>query len=191
MTREQAKQFLTSLGIEEPTDEQVSNYLNSVSGEVNKEKEKAEQYKNDANKVKELQKQLDDINKQNMTDIELANKERDDAIKTVNELNAKVKRMEMKSGLAEKGIIGDDAEKLLDSLAGGSIDLEVLGQIISAKQEDAVNKKVAELSAGTIPPNGGGLDKDNQKTDADKMIENVASSLKGSNDISTIIDAYK
>ena len=38
MTREQAKQVLIGMGIEEPSDEQVSKYLDSVTGEVKKEK---------------------------------------------------------------------------------------------------------------------------------------------------------
>ena len=36
MTREQAKQNLISIGISEPTDEQVSNYLNQLNGETKK-----------------------------------------------------------------------------------------------------------------------------------------------------------
>ena len=39
MTREQAKQVLIGMGIEEPSDEQVSKYLDSVTGEVKKEKD--------------------------------------------------------------------------------------------------------------------------------------------------------
>ena len=40
MTREQAKQVLIGMGIEEPSDEQVTKYLDSVTGEVKKEKDK-------------------------------------------------------------------------------------------------------------------------------------------------------
>ena len=41
MTREQAKQNLIAIGVAEPTDEQVSNYLNQVNGETrNKERER-------------------------------------------------------------------------------------------------------------------------------------------------------
>ena len=42
MTREQAKQNLIAIGVAEPTDEQVSNYLNQVNGETKKEKDKAD-----------------------------------------------------------------------------------------------------------------------------------------------------
>ena len=36
MTREQAKQNLISIGVAEPTDEQISSYLNQVNGETQK-----------------------------------------------------------------------------------------------------------------------------------------------------------
>lgn len=38
MTREQAKQNLIAIGVAEPTDEQVSNYLNQVNGETKRRK---------------------------------------------------------------------------------------------------------------------------------------------------------
>ena len=40
MTREQENQVLIGMGIEEPSDEQVTKYLDSVTGEVKKEKDK-------------------------------------------------------------------------------------------------------------------------------------------------------
>ena len=39
MNRQQAIENLKSLGIEEPTDEQVTAYLNTVHGESKKEKD--------------------------------------------------------------------------------------------------------------------------------------------------------
>ena len=56
MTREQAKQNLISIGISEPTDEQVSNYLNQLNGETKKEKDKAAEYKAKADKADVNQK---------------------------------------------------------------------------------------------------------------------------------------
>lgn len=190
MTREQAKQFLINLGIEEPTDDAISSYLNSVNGEVNKEKEKSKKLEEESNKAKELQRQLDELNKQNMSDIELANKERDDALSKFADLQAEVSRMKLKNSFAEQGIIGEDADKLIESMKDGSIDVALLGKIISAKNEEAVNNKVAELSQQTIQPNGGLIDKDKQKTVEDKVLENISSSLKSGN-VESVIDAYK
>ena len=50
MTREQAKQNLISIGVADPTDEQITNYLNQVNGETQKEKDKAAEYKEKADK---------------------------------------------------------------------------------------------------------------------------------------------
>lgn len=72
MTREQAKQVLIGMGIEEPSDEQVSKYLDSVTGEVKKEKDKNTSLKEKADKAEALQKELDELKQQNMTDAEKA-----------------------------------------------------------------------------------------------------------------------
>ena len=54
MTRTQALENLKSFGIEEPTDEQVTAYLNQIGGETKKEKDRAEAYKAQADKASEL-----------------------------------------------------------------------------------------------------------------------------------------
>lgn len=76
MTREQAKQVLIVMGIEEPSDEQVSKYLDSVTGEVKKEKDKNASLQEKANKVADLEKELEELKQQNMTDAEKAELER-------------------------------------------------------------------------------------------------------------------
>lgn len=76
MTREQAKQVLIGMGIEEPSDEQVTKYFDSVTGEVKKEKDKNTSIKEKADKAEALQKELDELKQQNMTDAEKAELER-------------------------------------------------------------------------------------------------------------------
>ena len=76
MTREQAKQVLIGMGVEEPSDEQVTKYLDSVTGEVKKEKDKNTSLKEKADKAEALQKELDELKQQNMTDAEKAELER-------------------------------------------------------------------------------------------------------------------
>lgn len=76
MTREQAKQVLIGMGIEKPSDEQVTKYLDSVTGEVKKEKDKNTSLKEKADKAEALQKELDELKQQNMTDAEKAELER-------------------------------------------------------------------------------------------------------------------
>ena len=76
MSREQAKQVLIGMGIEEPSDEQVSKYLDSVTGEVKKEKDKNASLQEKANKAADLEKELEELKQQNMTDAEKAELER-------------------------------------------------------------------------------------------------------------------
>ena len=86
MTREQAKQNLIAIGVAEPTDEQVSNYLNQVNGETKKEKDRADGYKAKADTADDLQKQLDELQAGNLTELEKANKALDTANKHIAEL---------------------------------------------------------------------------------------------------------
>ena len=51
VTREQASEQLKAVGVENPTDEQITTYLNNVNAEANKEKSKADKYKEDASKA--------------------------------------------------------------------------------------------------------------------------------------------
>ena len=64
------------MGIEEPSDEQVSKYLDSVTGEVKKEKDKNASLQEKANKAADLEKELEELKQQNMTDAEKAELER-------------------------------------------------------------------------------------------------------------------
>ena len=94
MTREQAKANLVALGIAEPTDEQVTSYLNTVNGETKKEKDRADKYKLDADKAGELQKKLDEIANQNLSEVEKANKATEEALSQVAALQKRIDRAE-------------------------------------------------------------------------------------------------
>ena len=153
MNRTQAMENLKSFGIEEPTDEQVTNYLNQVHGESNKEKQRAEAYKAQADKANELEKKLDELNSSNLSDIEKANKDRDDALGQIDALNKKIADMELKAQLAEKGIVGEDAENLIKD---GKLDIETLGKIISEREIASASAKEKELLMNTPNPKGNG-----------------------------------
>ena len=174
MNRLQAKENLILIGIAEPTDEQITNYLNQMQGETKKYSDKADKYKDDAEKVKELQAKLDEIEKQNMSEIELANKEKELANDKVSELEAKIKAMELKTSLAEKGIVGEQADKLIESLGSGSLDVELLGQIITEREQASATAKEQEIANNSGNPGGGkGKQEDDDKpadvVNAEKM----------------------
>ena len=158
MTREQAKQNLVTIGVSEPTDEQITNYLNQVSGETQRERTRADKYKADADKATDLQKQLDEINQQGLSDLEKANNR-------TAELEKQLKTMQQKQSLAELGIIGESADKLIKE--DGSLDYAVLGQIITDRETKASSAKEQELLKNTPNPNGGSGGKHEEPEPAD------------------------
>lgn len=67
MTREQVLKLFP-----EATEEQITNLLNQSNAELEKEKTKAKAYKADADKAKELQAKIDELETGNLTEIEKA-----------------------------------------------------------------------------------------------------------------------
>lgn len=189
MTREDAKQLLIALGIAEPTSEQITNYLNSVNGEVQKEKDKRKDLQSKADEADELRKQLEAVNEANMSEIEKANKAKDTALSTVADLEKKIKSMEMKAKFAEKGIVGEQADKLLESLSGGSFDIDTLALIISEKETAAALAKEKEIANGNSNPNAGGnTGSDDGK---DPIVANIAGRISGNpKETQSIVDSY-
>ena len=154
MTRTQAKEFLTKLGIENPTDEQITNYLNQLGEETNGLKTQLSNAQKEAQNVADLKKQLKDLEDSKLTDEERMQKEAEEKAQHIADLEKEVQTMKLKSQLAEQGITGEDADKLIETSANG-LNVELLGQIIKAKEEAAAKKKEEEIAKGSTNPNGG------------------------------------
>ena len=71
MTREDVKKIFP-----EATDEQITALLNQSNSDVGREKAKAQKLKEDAEKVEALEKELEELKQQNMTEAEKAELER-------------------------------------------------------------------------------------------------------------------
>lgn len=153
MTREQAKNNLIACGVAEPTDEQITSYLNQVNGAIKVEKDRADRMKTEADKVQELQAALEEINNKGLSDVEKANKVAEAAEKKAAELEKTLHKMEVKNKLAEKGIIGEQADNLFDE--AGNLNFDVLGQILSDREASAAAKKEAELAGSADNPGSG------------------------------------
>ena len=154
MTREMAKTNLIACGIETPTDEQITAYLNQLNGAVKNEKDRADRLKTEADKVASLQAQLDELNNKGLTEVEKANKATESALARVAELEKNLKAMEVKEKLATLGIIGDDAKNLIGE--NGELNFDTLGQVISAREKKAAADKEAELAGNAGNPGGNG-----------------------------------
>lgn len=180
MTREMAKGVLVSLGIETPTDEQVTNYLNSVNKEIKTEKDRADKYKAESEKVGELQKQLEEINNKGLSDVEKANKATEQANAKIAELERSLKKMQTQKELAELNIVGEEAESLFAE--DGSLNFQTLGQILTNREKAAATAKEKELAGNAGNPGGqGGASSTPEKTDDVKVAESYAKRAVESN----------
>lgn len=186
MTREQAKQNLIAIGVAEPTDEQVSNYLNQVNGETKKEKDRADGYKAKADTADGLQKQLDELQAGNLTELEKANK----ALDTANQQIAELQKNNAIRDLREKAmtdfkVTAEQAKTIVKE--DGSFDTAELGKIMSEKETAAAQAKEQEIANGSTNPGGGtaggnkaGAD---NKTNAEKIAESIISNAPKNNDV--------
>lgn len=186
MTREQAKQNLIAIGVAEPTDEQVSDYLNQVNGETKKEKDRADGYKAKADTADGLQKQLDELQAGNLTELEKANK----ALDTANQQIAELQKNNAIRDLREKAmtdfkVTAEQAKTIVKE--DGSFDTAELGKIMSEKETAAAQAKEQEIANGSTNPGGGtaggnkaGAD---NKTNAEKIAESLISNAPKNNDV--------
>ena len=183
MTREQAKQKLISFGVAEPTDEHITDFLNTIGTETKKEKDRADGYKAKADKADELQTQLDDLNSQNLSDIEKANKELEKANERIAELEKNDAIKTQRSLAMEKfKVTAEQAKQIVKD--DGSLDYDILGQIISDKESASATAKEQEIADNATNPGGGGAGANNdKKSTAEKIAEKMFSGQKQENNI--------
>ena len=173
MTREDAKKNLVACGVTEPTDEQITSYLNQVNGAIKSERDRADKFKLEADRVGELQKQLDEINSKGLSDVEKANKATEQANAKIAELERSLKKMQTQKELAELNIVGEEAESLFTE--DGSLNFQTLGQILTNREKNAATAKEKELAGNAGNPGGqGGASSTPEKTDDVKFAESYA-----------------
>ena len=186
MNREEAKKFLIDSGVAEPTDDAISNLLNTIHKSVKSAEDKATQYRAEAERVHDLEKELKALNEANLSDSEKSQKAVEEANAEIAKLRATVKAMELSKALAEIGIIGEDADGLFDN---GELNTAKLGEIIASREKNAVAAYQKEALNATPSPQGSGKEEPEDKPDVAYAKEYVAKA-KG-NDTQSIIDSYK
>lgn len=190
MTREQAKQNLILIGVTEPTDEQITNYLNQVNGETQKEKDKVAEYKEKADKADEYKAKIDELEAGNLTEVEKANK----ALELANEQIAKMQKENSIRDLREKSmtdfkITAEQAKTVVKD--DGSFDTAALGKIMSEKETAAAQAKEQEIAGKQDIPGGGSAGGGKDKTEAEKTAEAIGKTLAGTNEAAkAIVDGY-
>lgn len=183
MTREQAKQNLISIGVAEPTDEQITNYLNQVSGETKKEKDKVAELKAKADKADELQTKIDELEAGNLTEIEKANKALEEANKTIADMQKSNDiRDQREQAMSNFKIDAEQAKTVVKD--DGTLDYEALGKIITDKETASAQAKEKEIADGGTNPGGGSNKGDaDDKTNAEKIAESLISNAPKNNNI--------
>ena len=167
----------------EATDEQITNLLNQNNSEVAKEKNKVSQYKAKADTADSLQKQLDDLQAGNLTELEKANK----ALETANQQIADLQknnaiRDQREAAMTNFKITAEQAKTVVKD--DGSLDYTELGKIMSEKETAAAQAKEQEIAKNQDIP-GGGSNKGgaDNKTNAEKIAESLISNAPKSNDV--------
>lgn len=167
----------------EATDEQITNLLNQNNSEVAKEKNKASQYKAKADTADSLQKQLDELQAGNLTELEKANK----ALETANQQIADLQksnaiRDQREAAMTNFKITAEQAKAVVKD--DGSLDYTELGKIMSEKETAAAQAKEQEIAKNQDIP-GGGSNKGgaDNKTNAEKIAESLISNAPKNNDI--------
>ena len=189
LKREEVKQKLVEWGIENPTDEQISDYLATISKETKSAEDRANKFKADSDRVRDLEKQIEELNAANMTDLELSNKKAEDAEKKVAELQATVTQMKLLKSLADIGISGDDANGLFSE--DGSLNTEQLGKIIESREKAAVATYQKQTLDSTPAPDGKKSEDEEEEKPYKDIVDRVAASKKAETEAVNIIDSYK
>ena len=190
MTREQAKQNLIGFGIAEPNDEQITNYLNQIGAETKSYKDKLASVGGKDDRIAELEKELEKLNKQTMTELELERAEKDKALSSVANLEKQIEQMITKTELAKLGITGEVADTLVSG--NGKLDFATLGQIISDREKNAVSEYEKKALENTPNPSGSKGKEEPQKTQAEQIAETLGKVASATSKTSeSIIDSYK
>lgn len=199
MTRNEAKSLLISTGVAEPTEEQITKLLDSVTAETKKEKDRADKLKEKADKADELQTQLDTLQSQNLSDAEKAQRENEKLQQQIAELQANSFRAEAKAILKGAKLEDTDIEALLPGMVAGLEKVEDVQARANAYvaamnkvRDNAIKEHDKEVLNGTGTPGGEGGSGEDGKTEAEKFAESMvkenASDTKGAD---AIIGAYK
>lgn len=181
MTREEARQNLVALGIEEPTDAQVTNYLNQFHSNRNTNppapvlnpptpnpnppQPGPQPAPGNNDEMETLRQQIADLQRENA-------------------------RKDIEAYAIAKGLTGDQVKNILNAF-GENVDvakqaIDSIGQIISDNRTAAAREKEQELANGATNPGGGnagGSNGSGEKSNAEKIAERMFGGKKQSNDI--------
>lgn len=180
MKREEAKQNLIALGIEEPTEAQITNYLNQFHNNAPQQPQTPPQPSNQQTAAQETKQD----NSEELTQLreQIANLQRENIQKDI------------KAYAAEKGLTGEQATKVLagfqDNFELAKSAIDSVAEIITTREAAAAQAKEQEIAKNQDIP-GGGAGGDKGKTEAEKTAEAIGKNLAGTNKAAeSIVNSY-
>lgn len=171
MTREEAKQNLIALGIAEPSDEQVTNYLNQFHNQP-----KPNPTPDPAPTPTQAPTPQPNPNPEptptpgSGEDIEALRNQ-------IAELQRENVQKDIRAYAAEKGLTGEQAEKVLagfkDDLESAKAAIDSMSEIISARETSAAQAKEKEILDKSTNPGGGSCGSGGGKDDKPEDVKNA------------------
>ena len=164
----------------EATDEQITKLLNQNNSETAKEKKKLEEIKaendrlkEEAGKLEEMKAQIEEAENNKLTEIEKMAKELEKSNQRVAELERIGAVRDQRSAAAEKfNITAEQASKVVKD--DGTFDMELLGQIISDKENAAALAKEQEIANNSTNPGGGNANNGSESSVANDLAKAAA-----------------
>lgn len=180
MTREQAKSVLIKLGIAEPTDQQVSDYLNSFTPDIQKEKDKLNKYKEDAEKLKEAQAELEELKNKDLSEAEIARKELEKVQAQMETMKRESILTAVKATLNASGLDESDYKDFIDGFVSDDMEISktranAFIKTLEKTRKDTDTKLREELMDNTPGKDGKGGESTtpDTKTEAEKFVESM------------------
>lgn len=181
MTREEARLNLVALGIEEPTEAQVTNYLNQFHSNRNQ---------NPApNPTPAPTPTPEPAPNPTPQPTPGGNEDLEGLRQQITDLQRENAKKDILAYAVSKGLTGEQVQNILNAF-GENVDvakqaIDSISQIISDNRAAAAQEKEDELAKGASNPGGGnpGGGNPNDKSTAEKIVEKMYGGKKQSNDI--------
>lgn len=162
MTREDVKKLFP-----DATDEQVTQFLNKHNSEIAGERAKTNSERQRANA---LQDEKDQRERDGMDELQKVQADLAAMQKTLESAQAENKKLRLTADLAQRGVTGESATKLVESISRGELDIEAMSAIIEEAKKTAIAAHEQATLHGTPDPKGDG----GKGKDEDAVPEDVA-----------------
>lgn len=143
------------------TDEEITKILNAHNSELATERAATKKAQGERDG---LQAQIDEASEAGKSDLEKLQGQIDALTKQMGVLSDENIGLKRKASLAQQGIVGEDADKVLALLGGDNTDFSALGELFVAREKAAVAAAEKKWLENT-PGGGHGADTNNEGAD--------------------------